>query len=208
MLSCSPCSQGWHNQLLDLGIITFSTKGQGGLESLSLPLNKWNPLFKNCSLYLLRFFLSNIRIKWWPEMCNKYAKKRKEKRKQEDGNFFFFFYNRSLSLYWEKQYPNVYEPIVKNIYIKHEEASTKGQAIHTEGHVWPSLVWSCLGETKTKTQMHRTKSRLDVATRKGSQHFVISDSLECCNKKNNNTKLIGRTEHLYVYRSFCGRLHF
>lgn len=36
----------------------------------------------------------------------------------------------------------MFEPIVKNIYIKHEEASTKGQAIHTESRVW--LVQKCL----------------------------------------------------------------
>lgn len=56
------------------------------------------------------------------------------KKKQEGGKYFFFTAGHLLYIE-KKKYPNVYEPIVKNIYIKHEEASTKGQAIHTESRV-------------------------------------------------------------------------
>lgn len=74
-------------------------------------------------------------------VTNMQNKTNKQKNKNRRANTFFsqqvtFFILR------KKKYPNVYEPIVKNIYIKHEEASTKGQAIHTESHVWP--VQKCL----------------------------------------------------------------
>lgn len=59
----------------------------------------------------------------------------KQTRKNRRGANTFFFTAGHLLYIEKKKYPNVYEPIVKNIYIKHEEASTKGQAIHTESRV-------------------------------------------------------------------------
>lgn len=64
----------------------------------------------------------------------------KQTKKQEGGKYFF---SQQVTFFiLRKKYPNLYEPIVKNIYIKHKEASTKGQAIHTESRVW--LVQKCL----------------------------------------------------------------
>lgn len=66
----------------------------------------------------------------------------KQTRKNRRGANTFFSQQVTFFILRKKKYPNVYEPIVKNIYIKHEEASTKGQAIHTESRVW--LVQKCL----------------------------------------------------------------
>lgn len=66
----------------------------------------------------------------------------KQTKKKQEGGKYFFSQQVTFFILRKKKYPNVYEPIVKNIYIKHEEASTKGQAIHTESRVW--LVQKCL----------------------------------------------------------------
>lgn len=70
--------------------------------------------------------------KYVTNMQNKTNKQKNKNRRR--ANTFFFTAGHLLYIE-KKKYPNVYEPIVKNIYIKHEEASTKGQAIHTESHV-------------------------------------------------------------------------
>lgn len=59
----------------------------------------------------------------------------KQTKKKQEGGKYFFSQQVTFFILRKKKYPNVYEPIVKNIYIKHEEASTKGQAIHTESRV-------------------------------------------------------------------------
>lgn len=72
----------------------------------------------------------------------KYVTNMQNKQEKTGGGQILFFTAGHLLYIEKKKYPNVYEPIVKNIYIKHEDASTKGQAIHTESRVW--LVQKCL----------------------------------------------------------------